>query len=177
MKHETENDLAFVGLGLGGNIGDPKQNLSLAVRTIADSPDISLIAVSNLYETPPWGDVNQPNFLNACLTATTSLSAQQLLEFCLSLETKMGRTRNKRWGPRTIDIDVLFYGDLTLNEEKLQLPHPRMTERAFVMVPLSEIAPLQVIKGGLVEEWATKLNDDDLKPMDHMSDWWMSGSD
>lgn len=129
-----------VYLGLGSNIGDREQQLKSAVERLDQVTDIHVQQVSSMYETKPVGYVVQPDFLNVCLHIKTSLSPEVLLQQCLDIEKELHRVRKVRWGPRTIDIDVLLYGDQIIESEQLIVPHPRMTERAFVMIPLNEIA-------------------------------------
>lgn len=131
-------------LGLGGNIGDTLGYLREAVLALeAESPDgaVEVIAVSSVYETEPIGGPEQDVFLNIVAEIKTSLEPYELLEFCLGLEQATGRVRRVRWGPRTLDVDVLWMEGVVMNEEDLTIPHPRMTLRRFVMVPLGEIAP------------------------------------
>lgn len=129
-----------VYLGLGSNISDREQQLKSAVERLDQVTDIHVQQVSSMYETKPVGYVDQPDFLNVCLHIKTSLSPEVLLQQCLDIEKELHRVRKVRWGPRTIDIDVLLYGDQIIESEQLIVPHPRMTERAFVMIPLNEIA-------------------------------------
>jgi len=128
-------------LGLGSNLGDPKANLSEAVRCLAETPGVTLVARSSDYRTPPWGPVPQDDFVNICVVVDTILSPQALLKRCLEIETELGRVRDVRWGPRVIDVDVLIYGMERVAEEDLEVPHPRMGDRAFVLIPLAEIWP------------------------------------
>jgi 2-amino-4-hydroxy-6-hydroxymethyldihydropteridine diphosphokinase len=123
-------------LGLGSNIGDRRGTLRQAVAAIPD-----VVAVSSLYETEPVGGVEQDAFYNIVVEVATSLSPRELLALCRSLEREAGRRRIVRWGPRTLDVDVLLYGSAQIDDPELVVPHPRMTERNFVMVPLLEIAP------------------------------------
>ena len=135
-------------IALGGNVGDVRTTLNRAVQMFCNA-DVELIRRSSSYRTPPWGVEDQPDFVNACLVVDTSLSPHALLEHAQRVEQALGRDRAKdqRWGPRTIDIDILAYGNVTLDEPRLTLPHPRMMERAFVLVPLAEIAPDWTIGG------------------------------
>ena len=131
-------------LGLGGNIGDTLGYLREAVLALeTESPDgaVEVTAVSSVYETEPIGGPEQDVFLNIVVEIKTSLEPYELLEFCLGLEQATGRVRRVRWGPRTLDVDVLWMEGVMMNEEDLTIPHPRMTLRRFVMVPLGEIAP------------------------------------
>jgi 2-amino-4-hydroxy-6-hydroxymethyldihydropteridine diphosphokinase len=128
-------------LGLGSNLGDTKANLAEAVKQLAQTEGITLVSRSSDYQTPPWGPVPQDDFRNICVVVDTSLSPEELLKRCLDIENELGRVREVRWGPRTIDIDVLIYGLRTVSEADLEIPHPRMGERAFVLIPLAEIWP------------------------------------
>ena len=128
-------------LGLGSNLGDTKANLKEAVSRLELTDGIELVARSSDYRTPPWGPVAQDDYRNICLVVDTSLTPRALLERCLEIERQLGRVRDVRWGPRIIDIDVLIYGPERVSEADLEIPHPRMAERAFVLVPLAEIWP------------------------------------
>ena len=128
-------------LGLGSNLGDREALLRAAIAALNATPGVRVTSISSLYETPPWGPVPQGPYLNACVALETTLSPRELLTLCLAIERDHGRERAIRWGPRTLDMDVLLYGDESIDEEGLIVPHPRMTERAFVLVPLAEIAP------------------------------------
>ena len=133
---------AFVGLG--SNLGERETMIRLALDDLARLPGTRLVRASSLYDTEPVGDVEQPNFLNAVAQVDTNLSARQLLWNLLLIERRLGRTRTARWGPRTIDLDLLLYGHLVVDEEDLQVPHPELTRRAFVLVPLVELDPMLV---------------------------------
>lgn len=126
-------------LATGSNLGDRQHNLHSALQAIRRIAEVE--KVSSIYETEPWGYTDQPAFLNQVLAATTLLSPFEVLNSIKSMEGEIGRTPTFRYGPRVIDIDILLYDDLIMDEDRLTLPHPRMTERAFVMVPLDEIAP------------------------------------
>ena len=143
-------------VGLGGNIGDVRPTLNEAVRRFTDGVGVTLIARSSDYRTPPWGLTDQPPFINCAIAIETALAPRDLLDRALSIEHALGRdrTREHRWGPRAIDIDLLAYDDLVLNEPDLTLPHPRLFERAFVLVPLAEIAPDRVIGGRRIADAA-----------------------
>ena len=131
--------MAEVYLGLGANLGNRIKNLSRAIQSIADQATIGM--VSSVYETEPVGYAEQPLFLNAAISISTGKNPEQLLQFIKEIEYSMGRTPNFRNAPRPVDIDILFYDDRVLHSEQLTVPHPRLTERAFVLVPLAEIAP------------------------------------
>ena len=145
-------------LGLGSNIGDKTGLIAAAVERLGTTPGIQVTARSSDYRTPPWGDTDQDWFLNATIGIETGLSPHRLLEACLSIETALGRVRERRWGPRLIDIDVLSYAGATVSDERLVLPHRFVRERAFVLVPLAEIAPDLVIGGETVAEALAKLD-------------------
>jgi len=147
-------------IGLGGNVGDARATLDDAVRRFCDGVEVKLVARSADYRTPPWGVRDQPDFVNLCLRVATDLSPQELLARALAVEAGLGRNRavERRWGPRVVDIDLLAYDDLALDEPGLVLPHPRLAERAFVLVPLMEIAPDWRIGGETVRAFAARLD-------------------
>jgi 2-amino-4-hydroxy-6-hydroxymethyldihydropteridine diphosphokinase len=128
-----------VFIALGTNLGDRAANLSAARQALA--PDVQVLAVSPIYETPPWGVTDQPAFLNQVVHTQTGLAPRRLLDLLKRLESELGRVPGVRYGPRQIDLDILFYGDQTLDEPGLTIPHPRLHERAFVLVPLADLAP------------------------------------
>jgi len=136
-------------LSLGANIGDPEGQLIEALRRLAASPGNRLLAVSSLYRTAPQGLTDQPDFLNCAALLETDLDPYALLALTQSIETALGRVRLVRWGPRTIDIDILLHGETRLDEPRLTLPHPRMFERAFVLAPLLEIWPAEEAVAGI----------------------------
>jgi dihydropteroate synthase len=138
---------ARIVLALGGNVGDKALSLRRALRAIAGEPGIELTAVSRLYRTAPWGKKDQDWFVNACALGLTRLAPEALLERMKALEVDLGRVSTERWGPRVIDIDLVAYDDISLRSEKLTLPHPELFNRAFVLVPLAEIAPDLIIAG------------------------------
>lgn len=131
--------MAKVYLGLGSNLGDRAANIKKALQLLESQ--VAITTVSPLYETEPVGIKEQPWFLNAVCAGQTALDPQALLTFVKGIEKKMGRTPTVRFGPRLIDIDILFYDDLVLESPTLQIPHPRLTHRAFVLVPLAQVAP------------------------------------
>lgn len=159
-------------LSLGGNLGDPASAMGAALRMLDADASTEVVAVSSLYRTPPWGKTDQPDFLNAAAEVRTDLSPRGLLDLCLEAERRLKRVRQERWGPRLIDIDILVFGDLTIHESGLEIPHPRMLERAFVLAPLAEIAPGFVARGRTLGEW---LADADAAGIDRQPsgrDWW-----
>lgn len=126
-------------LSLGSNLGDRFQLMQQAVEFLKASGKFESIRISSLYETAPMGYTEQPPFLNAVFCGHTALSPRELLALCQALESELNRVRLIRWGPRTMDADILFYDTIQLAEEDLEIPHPRMFERSFVLIPLSEI--------------------------------------
>lgn len=126
-------------LGLGTNMGDRLDYLMKACKMLEESEYITSIKKSNLYETKAWGYTDQADFLNMCVEIETILSPYELLDLCQEIENKLDRVRVIRWGPRTIDVDILFYDDVISTDEKLLIPHPRIKDRAFVLVPLMDL--------------------------------------
>lgn len=133
MKH-----LAY--LSIGGNMGDRKSYLEAALEKLDKHPDCRLGSVSHIYETPAWGKTDQADFLNLACQVETDLSAQEFLTFCQEIEQDLDRVRIEKWGQRTIDLDIIFWDDQVIEEENLQVPHPYAHERAFVLLPLTDIA-------------------------------------
>ena len=162
-------------LGLGGNIGDPAAAMAAALQAL-DSESVAVVAVSSLYRTPPWGMTDQPDFLNAAASVDTMLTARALLERCLDAERILKRVRAERWGPRIIDIDILWFGDETIEEEGLQVPHPRLTERAFALAPLAEIAPGLILSGRSVGERLAGLDTGGITRLPGGCEWWRGES-
>ena len=128
-------------LGIGSNLGDRLANLQSAVDGLANADGVAVVGVSSVYETEPVGGPDQPEYLNAVVAADTALDPWQLLALAQDLETRANRVRAERWGPRTLDVDVLMVGDEVVDEPDLQVPHPRMGERGFVMAPLRDLDP------------------------------------
>jgi len=135
-------------LGLGTNLGDRGANLTEALQHLGQVPAIEIVRTSSIYETAPVGPQDQPDFFNQVVQAKVSCSARRLLELVQGIEQEMGRVHTRRWGERIIDIDILLYGDETIDQPDLQIPHPRMVARQFVLVPLAEIAPDLVLPDG-----------------------------
>lgn len=158
-------------IGLGGNLGDPRAAMLAALQVLDGDPATHVARVSSLYRTPPWGRTDQPDFLNAVAELRTTRSPRALLELCLSVEASLHRVRDERWGPRSIDLDILLYGDLDIDEEGLRVPHPRMLERAFVLVPLVEIAPELAIRGRAVAGCLAGLDRGGIE-VEASGDWW-----
>jgi 2-amino-4-hydroxy-6-hydroxymethyldihydropteridine diphosphokinase len=147
-------------LALGGNVGDSRKVLDRAVDLLCDGIRVRLLARSSDYRTPPWGFKYQPPFINLCIAVETLLSPRDLLDHAQAVELQLGRGRahEKRWGPRTADIDIIAYDNLTVDELGLTIPHPRLFERAFVLLPLAEIAPGLAIGGRNVRQAAAALD-------------------
>lgn len=140
-KGKNKSGTVIAYLGLGSNVGDREEYIEQAVFLLEKNPNIEMTKRSTNVETQPEGVSDQPLFMNASIEIRTKLSAQKLLEVCQVIETALGRERELEWGPRTIDIDILLYNDEIISDEKLQIPHPLMHERIFVLKPLREIAP------------------------------------
>jgi 2-amino-4-hydroxy-6-hydroxymethyldihydropteridine diphosphokinase len=141
-------------IALGGNVGDVQSTFDKAIATFCDGRALKLKARSSDYRTPPWGVSDQPAYVNAVIAIVTTLSPHDLLARAKETERALGRdrAREQRWGPRTIDIDLLTYDNIALNDADLTLPHPRLFERGFVLVPLAEIAPDREIGGIVVRD-------------------------
>jgi 2-amino-4-hydroxy-6-hydroxymethyldihydropteridine diphosphokinase len=135
-------------LGLGSNLGDRMANLEQAESSLSREGEVRVVRSSRVYETDPVGGPEQPDYLNVVIEVETSLDPRELLSRCLSVERDMGRARVERWGPRVIDIDILTYDDLEVDEPGLTIPHPRMHERGFVLIPLLELVADPVLPGG-----------------------------
>ncbi|MBV8443736.1 MAG: dihydropteroate synthase [Hyphomicrobiales bacterium] len=159
---------ASVVFALGGNVGDKAGTLRRALHALGSEPGIELTAVSRLYRTAPWGKTDQDWFVNACALARIDLAPAALLDRAKALEVELGRQPGERWGPRVIDIDIIAYDDVALAAPRLKLPHPELFNRAFVLVPLAEIAPERVIGGRRVGEAAANLGPEasDVVPLD-----------
>ena len=136
-------------IALGGNVGDVRETLARAIEVLCDGTAVRLVARSSDYRTPPWGNTAQPPFVNCAIIAATGLAPQALLARAQTVERSFGRdrTREQRWGPRTLDIDLIAYDEVTFDTPELTLPHPRALERGFVLMPLAEIAPDRRIAG------------------------------
>lgn len=155
-------------IGLGGNIGDPLAAMRSALAALDDHPDCKVERVSSVWKTPPWGVTDQPDFLNASAAVSTRLEPRQFLDLCLSIEKELKRVRDQRWGPRSIDIDILFFGDHIIGEEGLNVPHPRIADRAFVLVPLAEIAPDTQISGTRIAQLAAQADISGMSRLDEV---------
>jgi 2-amino-4-hydroxy-6-hydroxymethyldihydropteridine diphosphokinase len=146
-------------VGLGGNVGDRASYLRGAVAGLAAAPGISVSRVSSIYESEPWGQLDQPSFLNAVVEIATLLEPIQLLITHQAIESSLGRKKRYRWGPREIDLDLLLYGDRHISRRGFDVPHPSMYQRTFVLVPLSELEPtLTTPAGDALEEQIRRLD-------------------
>jgi 2-amino-4-hydroxy-6-hydroxymethyldihydropteridine diphosphokinase len=146
-------------IALGGNVGDVRATFEMAIANICGMAQAALVARSSDYATPPWGNEQQARFINACIDIETSLDPHALLFTLHKIEKKFGRDRanETRWGPRTLDLDLIAYDDVKIDKPELTLPHPRLFERAFVLVPLAEIAPRRLIAGQTPHQAMEKL--------------------
>ena len=150
-------------VGLGANLGDRAATLDAALASLDRLDACDVVAVSRYYFTPPWGDTDQPEFLNAVALLRTDLCAEDFLDELQGIESALGRERNgRRWGPRTIDLDLLLFGDERIETPRLTVPHPRIRERAFVLVPLVELSPELIIPGqGRADALLAQLDDNE----------------
>ncbi|WP_188112643.1 2-amino-4-hydroxy-6-hydroxymethyldihydropteridine diphosphokinase [Rhizobium tropici] len=167
-----ENLAVRTTLGLGGNLDNPVRAMAFALRTLDQRADCQVVSVSRLYRTPPWGKTDQSFFYNSCAAVDTTLAPEALLDVCLDIERQMKRVRIERWGPRTIDIDVLTYGDLQQVEPLLTIPHPRMVERGFVLMPLADFAADLVVNGRKISDWLLEVDVEGIEVADENCDWW-----
>jgi 2-amino-4-hydroxy-6-hydroxymethyldihydropteridine diphosphokinase len=140
-----------ISLAFGGNLGEPIVAISRACEALRQA-GLEALRLSPFYRTSPWGRIDQPDFVNACAIAKTRLTPHQLLSLTRSLEEAAGRERGPIWGPRILDIDLLSYEDIVLTTPELTLPHPRLLERAFVLVPLHDLAPDLIVSGHSIRE-------------------------
>lgn len=155
-----------VAVGLGANLGDAKASVLAAIAVLDLLPKTRVLRASKLYRTPAWGQIEQPDFINAVVLLETGLGARALLDRLLAIERDFGRVRatGERWGPRTLDLDLLLFGDDVIDEPGLQVPHPHLHERAFALLPLTEIAPCMAIPGaGIVGALAAAMASDGIE--------------
>lgn len=153
-------------LALGSNMGDKAANISRALSLIEDRGDVRVVARSRDFRSEPWGKTDQDWFVNACAAVMTDLAPHALLDRCQEVEARMGRVRAERWGPRIIDVDILVHRAGEFHDDRLSLPHPRTTERAFVLVPLADIAPDLVIAGKSVSRWLDEIDTGVVQPFE-----------
>lgn len=153
-------------VALGSNLGDKVGNIEQAISLLTSGGDVRLVARSRDYATEPWGKTDQDWFVNAAVSVTTGLSPRQLLARCKSIEQHMGRVDTERWGPRIIDLDVIVYRGVEIDEPDLKLPHPHMAARAFVLAPLMDIAPDLVIDGRSVRELFAAIDASGVRALD-----------
>jgi len=158
--------MAEAYLGLGSNLGNKRNNLKSALKMLEDHPQVEVRKVSSFYETEPVGYKEQDRFLNLVVKIDTSLNPFELLQFCQTIEKELKRKRIVRWGPRTIDVDILLYENFISQDPELTIPHPRMHERAFVLVPLEEIEPHLQLGGINISEILKDLNGENIKRVD-----------
>ena len=164
--------MASALIALGGNVGDVRATFRKAIANICGMTQGALVARSSDYLTPPLGDQQQPHYVNACIEIETRLDPHALLFTLHKIEKKFGRDRahERHWGPRTLDLDLLAYDDVRLGKRELTLPHPRIFERAFVLVPLAEIAPDRVIAGRRVRDALAQVSTDGIERLPDLPD-------
>ena len=153
-------------IALGSNMGDKAGNIARAVSALTAAGDIRLIARSRDYRTAPWGKTDQDWFVNAAISVATGLAPHDLLLRCQEVEKELGRVRAEKWGPRVIDVDILWWRGGKVDEPHLKLPHPHIAERAFVLVPLADIAPDLRLGGGTAGELLARIDASDVTPLD-----------
>ena len=153
MSHQINSSESKVAIALGSNLGDSIAILEAAIKALEKMPGIEIIIVSSWYETKAIGPP-QPNYINGCISVRTEQKPNSLLQILLGIEKEFGRIRREKWGPRTLDLDLLLYDDLILETPSLQIPHPRMRERAFVLAPLAQIEPswIEPVSGKSIKE-------------------------
>ncbi len=152
-------------LGLGSNMGDKAGNIARSIQELTGDGAIKLVKRSRDYASPPWGIVEQESFVNACISVATRLTPHELLGRCQNVENKMGRVRHQKWGPRVIDVDVLTYGQAQLSAPDLIIPHAYIAERAFVLLPLRDVAPDLMINGATLDDLIAKIDTTGVSPL------------
>ena len=162
----TQRAIAYIGLG--SNLAEPRVQIGKALAALARLPDSRVLACSRLYRSAPWGVIEQPEFVNAAAAIETAVVPVALMQALLGIERDLGRERDgSRWGPRIIDLDLLLYGDAIIAEPGLRVPHPHLHERAFVLLPLAEIAPQLVVPGrGAVADLLAGVDAAGCRPLD-----------
>ena len=178
MVADRDDTVILAAIGLGGNVGDVPATMKRAIAELDGHPNVERVRVSRLYRTPPWGKTDQAWFFNACVLIRTDLEPERLLDLCLEIERGLKRDRRfgERWGPRPIDLDLLLYGDEELATPRLTVPHPRMTERGFVLLPLSEIAPDWSVAGKTVSDWSDVADRTGIERIEDPALWPFQGS-
>lgn len=156
-------------LGLGTNIGDREGYLRQACEILQKHTQINILKISKVYETKAWGYTEQDDFFNICVEIETTLSPLELLEVCHLIEEKLNRVRVIRWGPRTIDVDILFFNNIISEDESLTLPHPRIKERAFVLIPLMDLNEELIINDKPISYYLSKLNKKEIDEVKEVS--------
>lgn len=152
-----------VYIGLGSNLNDPQSQLKKAIISLEMVPSTTVVRTSSFYKSKPVGPQDQPDYINAVVELDTELSAQVLMDYLQGIENEQGRVREQKWGPRTLDLDILLYGDEIIQGDHLEVPHVEMHKRGFVLVPLDEISPDCVIPGvGSVQTLLQQVDTDDL---------------
>jgi len=154
-------------VGIGSNLDDPERQVRRAIEALASMPETRFVRASRLFRTAPWGRTDQPAFVNAAAEIATTLSPRALLDALLAIERAQGRHRDgTRWGPRTLDLDVLIYGDRVVDEPGLAIPHPHLADRAFVLLPLADIDPALHVPGkGRISELLRKVDATGIEPL------------
>ncbi len=157
----------YAYIGIGSNLADPIDQVKTAISNLQSLPDSQLVSWSSLYASPPMGPQDQPDYINAVAEIETALTAHQLLNALQAIEQQQGRVRKRHWGERTLDLDVLLYGQNVIDDERLQIPHPGIALRAFVLYPLAEIAPnLKIPNAGETEQLLKSCPRDGLRKME-----------
>lgn len=153
MSYQANNSASKTAIALGSNLGDSLAILGSAIKTLDRIPGIKIVSLSSWYQTKAIGPP-QPDYINGCISALAEQEPHSLLQILLDIEKQFGRIRQEKWGPRTLDLDLLLYDDLILETPNLQIPHPRIRERAFVLAPLAEIVPhwIEPVSGKTIEE-------------------------
>ena len=154
-------------IGIGSNLDDPERQVRHAIEALASMPETRFVRASRLFRTAPWGRTDQPAFVNAAAEIATTLPPRALLDALLAIERAQGRHRDgTRWGPRTLDLDVLIYGDRVVDEPGLAIPHPHLADRAFVLLPLADIDPALHVPGkGRISELLRKVDATGIEPL------------
>lgn len=171
------SDTATAYLAFGGNLGDVAGAMGSALRHLDAHPEIAVVKASPLYRTPAWGVTNQPDFLNAVAEISTTLAPHDLLDVIQAAETRHGRVRERRWGPRTLDIDILFHAGGAVATDRLKIPHPGIGARAFVLVPMRDLVGDRLPDGRSISELMAVLETGEIRPATPDSGWWRRSVD